>query len=198
MAALIIIPAKASSSRMPDKNFRPCAGGSSLVTRALTVAQQIVPAQVLLTTDHAEAPIVTVWENPLPLVWHLRDDRLCQPHTPMVDVIQDVLDHHPDGDPVVLLQPTQPLRTVAHVQQAMRLLTAERDAVVTVTVGRDGWPLERDGTAYVCWRATVETYGHLYGHKTHLLYIPPAQTVNINTPDDWVEAERRVRGAHHA
>jgi len=51
----------------------------------------------------------------------------------------------------------------------------------------------RDGTVYACWRSTIERDGSLYGSRCHPLVIDVTESLSIDTPDDWHEAERRLR-----
>ena len=50
----------------------------------------------------------------------------------------------------------------------------------------------RDGTVYACWRGTLDRFGTLYGERCHPLVIDAAESLSIDTPDDWAEAERRI------
>ena len=51
----------------------------------------------------------------------------------------------------------------------------------------------RDGTVYAFRRRTVEETGTIYGHTVAPLIIPPEETCPLDTPADWLEAERRLR-----
>jgi CMP-N-acetylneuraminic acid synthetase len=53
----------------------------------------------------------------------------------------------------------------------------------------------RDGTAYVCCRATIERYGDIYGDDCRPLLIPAGESLTIDSPSDWEAAERRLAGA---
>jgi CMP-N-acetylneuraminic acid synthetase len=53
----------------------------------------------------------------------------------------------------------------------------------------------RDGTVYVCWRRTLVEQHSLYGADSRPLIIPAAESLTIDTPEDWAEAERRLRSA---
>jgi CMP-N-acetylneuraminic acid synthetase len=165
-----------------------------------------------------------------------RPAALAQDDTPMIAVVQHVLEQMP-GPPdqkIVLLQPTQPLREPKHLTQALALLTPDVDSVVSVTplplthnpewqyvIHGDQlapWPdldgerastvrrqdltqtYIRDGTVYVFWRKTVIEHGDIYGHRVRPLIVPQAETCSLDTPKDWIEAERRLKeregGAH--
>lgn len=50
----------------------------------------------------------------------------------------------------------------------------------------------RDGTVYACWRATLDRFGTIYGERCLPLVVNAADSLSIDTPDDWAEAERRL------
>ena len=62
-----------------------------------------------------------------------------------------------------------------------------------VTRRQDARPAySRDGTAYAFWRTTVERYGNIYGNRCEPLVIDAADSLSIDSPADWAEAERRL------
>lgn len=54
-------------------------------------------------------------------------------------------------------------------------------------------PYVLDGTVYAFYRRTVSIHGNIYGEYVSGLVIDPDETCSLDTPDDWVEAERRLR-----
>ena len=50
----------------------------------------------------------------------------------------------------------------------------------------------RDGTVYACWRRTLIGQRSLYGGNCHPLVLSTAETLTIDSSDDWSEAERRI------
>ncbi len=50
----------------------------------------------------------------------------------------------------------------------------------------------RDGTIYTCWRKTVTEQHSLYGAHCLPLILAPSESLSIDTPEDWAEAERRI------
>lgn len=61
---------------------------------------------------------------------------------------------------------------------------------------QDCWPAyRRDGTVYAMYRRTVvERRSHdFYGWHCVPLIIPPEETCELDTPEDWAEAERRLK-----
>jgi CMP-N,N'-diacetyllegionaminic acid synthase len=160
----------------------------------------------------------------------LRPASLAADDTPMLPVIQHAVaalgDMGWDAEIVVLLQPTSPLRTAAHIREAVALLRQTgADSVVTVVeVPRHLSPdyvmridegrlrpflpegarvtrrqdaraaYSRDGTVYACWRRTLDRLGDIYGNDCRPLVIDAAESLSIDSPADWDEAERRLAG----
>jgi CMP-N,N'-diacetyllegionaminic acid synthase len=53
----------------------------------------------------------------------------------------------------------------------------------------------RDGTVYAFYRRTVEREGNIYGTRVLPLIIPPEETCELDTPEDWARLEARVTHA---
>jgi CMP-N,N'-diacetyllegionaminic acid synthase len=134
MSVLALIPARSGSKGIPGKNWRTL-GGETLVGLAyrcaVACAEQVVvsadyiPHDVQFSTPHGH------WQDH----WLRRPAELAQDDTPMIAVVQHALEQvpGPDDQIILLLQPTQPLRTVAHVQTAIaRLRETQADSVVSV------------------------------------------------------------------
>ena len=52
----------------------------------------------------------------------------------------------------------------------------------------------RDGTVYVFWRRTLERFGSIYGEDARPLVIDAAESLSIDTLDDWNAASERILG----
>ena len=52
----------------------------------------------------------------------------------------------------------------------------------------------RDGTVYAFRRATLETFGGIYGDDCRPLLLDSRESLSIDSPSDWAEAERRLAG----
>jgi CMP-N,N'-diacetyllegionaminic acid synthase len=62
-----------------------------------------------------------------------------------------------------------------------------------VTRRQDARPAySREGTVYACWHATLERFGNIYGDRCQPLMLDPADSLSIDSPADWAEAERRL------
>jgi len=63
----------------------------------------------------------------------------------------------------------------------------------TITRRQDARPAySREGTVYACWRSTLENAGNIYGERCQPLIVDAADSLSIDSPADWAEAERRL------
>jgi CMP-N-acetylneuraminic acid synthetase len=127
LTTLALIPARSGSKGIPGKNVRMFAG-RPLLAWATKVGRKVCDRAVVSTDDptYAAAGRVDVI---------LRPPGLATDETPMLPVIQHALKSLEPWRPdvVVLLQPTQPLRTPGHVRAALKLLEETgADSVVSV------------------------------------------------------------------
>lgn len=131
MKVMALIPARGGSKGIPGKNIRPFAG-SSLLARAVDVGREVSNI-VLVSTDSLAIGNAALVAG---AGYILRPDELATDEAPMLGVVQHALAHSLVGavvDVVVLLQPTQPLRTADHVYAALMLLQETgADSVVSV------------------------------------------------------------------
>jgi CMP-N-acetylneuraminic acid synthetase len=223
---LALIPARGGSKGVPGKNVRPLAGRTLLDYAAAAARESGVVDRMVLSTDDpviAEAGRAAGLDVPF-----MRPATLAEDDTPMLPVLKHAIGALIASgwtpELVVLLQPTSPLRTPAHVRAAVDLLrTSGADSVVTVvevprhlspdyvmkiedgvlrpflpggarvTRRQDARPAySRDGTVYALRRDTIERFDSIYGERCVPLPIDPHESLSIDSPDDWAEAERRL------
>jgi CMP-N-acetylneuraminic acid synthetase len=132
---LAIIPARGGSKRLPRKNILPLAG-KPLINYSIEAAKSISSiARVVISTDCEE--IANTAQAAGGGVPFLRPASLSSDTSSSVDVVRHALEHFKsigeNFDYVLLLQPTSPLRTAAHIQGAIDLLaTKKADSVISV------------------------------------------------------------------
>jgi len=131
-----IIPARGGSKGIPRKNIVPLAG-RPLISYSIRAARESGRmSRVVVSTDDIEIADVARREGAE--VPYLRPVELAGDATPTLPVIQDMLrflQEEPGFRPwaVVLLQPTSPLRTARHIDEAVALLEETgSDSVVSV------------------------------------------------------------------
>jgi CMP-N,N'-diacetyllegionaminic acid synthase len=132
---LALVPARGGSKGIPDKNIRPLVGHTLLHYAAQAAVASGVVDRMVLSTD-AEAVAAEGRRAGLEVPF-LRPAALAQDDTPMLPVIEHAVNVLTESgwepEIVVLLQPTSPLRTGAHIRTAVQTLRETgADSVVTV------------------------------------------------------------------
>ncbi len=136
MHVLAVIPARGGSKGIPGKNLRHLAGRPLLAYSCDAARLSRYVTRTIVSTDAPEIAAVAGTlgvEAPF-----LRPSDLAADDTPMIEVLQHALAElrQTEGysaDVLVLLQPTSPLRTAAHVDAAVStLLESGAESVVTV------------------------------------------------------------------
>jgi CMP-N-acetylneuraminic acid synthetase len=132
---LALVPARGGSKGIPDKNVRPLAGQTLLHYVADAASESGVVDRMVLSTD--SEPVAAEGRRVGLEVPFMRPAALAQDDTPMLPVIEHAVGALADSgwepEIVVLLQPTSPLRTGAHIRNAVEALRrTNADSVVTV------------------------------------------------------------------
>jgi len=138
-----------------------------------------------LAADGWKADVIVLLQptSPLRRAAHVRDvvDRLRSSKADSVVTVVEVPRH---------LSPDYVMRIESG------LLTPFLPEGQRVTRRQDARPaFSRDGTAYAFWRATIERYGTIYGERCEPLVIDAADSLSIDSLEDWAAAERRLGGA---
>lgn len=209
LAHVAIIPAKSHSSRCPDKNWRPFAGGPCLVDRTAAELPTGLFARVIVSTDRDG------YEPPAGCTLHRRPAALATVDADVQALLPVLIENYSLYDKWIwLLNPTAPFRRAADFDAIRRLLDAGAPAVVSVTpVGPFVWrgdapqfptggrrpntqDLPRDlsaenGMFYVFRGADFLRHGTWYvpGVRSYM-QTSPLSRLDIDTPEDFEEAER--------
>jgi CMP-N,N'-diacetyllegionaminic acid synthase len=158
---LALVPARGGSKGVVRKNTRPLAGKPLIAYTIEAAMRSSFGLRVVVSTDDpavAEAARAAGADVPF-----LRPPELAEDRTPMLPVVQHALawlKQREDYEPalVVLLQPTSPLRTAQHVDDAIRLwVETGAGSVVSVCQAEHSpywmWVLDDEGRA----RRLIET-----------------------------------------
>lgn len=135
MRVVGLIPARGGSKGIPGKNLAPCAGKPLLAwTCAAALGSRRLARTILSTDSEAIAAAGRACGVEAPF---LRPAALAADDTPSIDVMRHALDWLRAAgetiDALALLQPTSPLRTAQHIDEALALFeSAGADTVVSV------------------------------------------------------------------
>ena len=135
---LAIIAARGGSKGLPQKNILDCAGRPLIAWTIEAALESTHVDSVLVNTDCQEIADVALQYG----AWvpFLRSAQLAEDESSIIDVIKDVLvrvsELSHQYDYVLLLQPTSPLRTARHIDEAVEKYfstkTADEDTLISV------------------------------------------------------------------
>ena len=133
---LAIIPARGGSKRLPGKNIK-LLHNKPLIAWSIEAAKQsrYIDCTVVSTDDRAIAEVARKYGAETPF---LRPPDLATDRAGTVEVIEHTVQWYINErnrifDFIILLQPTSPLRTAKHIDEAIELLKEKRaDAVISV------------------------------------------------------------------
>ena len=141
MEILALVPARGGSKGLPRKNLVRLAGRPLLAYTAECIRECRTPVRAVLTTDDEE---IAELGRKLGLeVPFRRPAELAADDTPSLNVVQHALarlslDEGYRPELVALLQPTSPLRTARHLEDALELfMDGGCDSLLSLTPFRD-------------------------------------------------------------
>ena len=129
---LAIIPARGGSKRLPNKNILPLASKPMLLWTVESAIQSKYLDEIVLSTDSDD--IIKVVEN-YNIKIIKRPSELASDTAKTIDVVKHVIDNiDKDYEFIILLQPTSPLRTSKHIDEAIeQLINLKADALISVS-----------------------------------------------------------------
>lgn len=154
LEVMALIPARAGSKSIPQKNIRPFAGHPLIAySIAAALAAKTIRRVVLSTDDEEIAAVARDYGAETPF---LRPVEYSQDDTPDLPVFQHALEWLRERENylpeiVVQLRPTSPFRRTWHIDQAVNCLAerSDADAVRTVCVPFQNpfkmWQINADG-----------------------------------------------------
>lgn len=133
MKTLAIIPARAGSKRMPNKNMADLCGHPLIWWTVRAALDARVALDGLVITSDSPEICGAFADEPGVLIHHRRTE-LALDDTPMIAVVRDVIEHFVGWDVAMVLQPTSPLRSGADIHNALGLMEERNaDSVISVT-----------------------------------------------------------------
>jgi CMP-N,N'-diacetyllegionaminic acid synthase len=127
---LAIIPARGGSKRLPRKNVLALSGKPLIAWSIEAATQSLYIDKVLVTSDDDEILLLSKEFGAETLK---RPEMLANDTATTFDAIKHAIENTQNYDYIILLQPTSPLRTTKHIDEAIEFLEFKNaDAVVSV------------------------------------------------------------------
>lgn len=216
---LAVITARGGSKGLPGKNIRRLAGLPLIGwTIKAAKASRHVDRTILSSDDSETIAVATDLGCDAPFV---RSSDLASDAATSIEVVLDALERVPGYDVVVLLQPTSPLRSAEDIDGTLALLEAAPSAVSATQALTHPWLTYRpdqsgllssyvaqahagfrrqdlppalmlNGAVYaadVKWLKRERSF--LRDGQTRAWAMPPERSIDIDTLDDFEEAERQ-------
>lgn len=202
-----LVPARGGSKRIPRKNIQ-LFGEHPLIAHSIRAAQAAsYVGQVYVLTDDAEiADVARSYGATIP---YLRAPQTSSDVASSESVIDEFIDAlNPEGD-FIFLQPTSPLRTAWHIDQAYAdYCQRAGGALISVTdyIEGDAYPVFVDPnkqiyrsikkganaalngaiyiTSFASWRKTHS----FWGEQTYAFFMDKSVSVDIDRPEDFQQA----------
>ena len=129
---LAIIPARGGSKRLPNKNIRELVGKPLILWTVESAIKSKYLDEIVLSTESDE--IIKVVKNISNITIIKRPLELASDTAKTVDVVKHAIENiNKNFDFLVLLQPTSPLRTHYHIDEAIeRIILLNADALISV------------------------------------------------------------------
>lgn len=213
---LAIIPARAGSKGIPNKNLR-LINGYPLVYYALNNAiQSKYITDIIVTTD---SPLIGQLAKQMGAKVHQRPPELCDDKTTLDSVIYDAIPKESDWDYIITMQPTSPTLKVDSLDQAIFMaIEKDLDTVLsvintphlswtekngqitpnyTVRANRQYLPPEYSETgAFVISKASVVTNRTRIGKKINVFELSESESVDIDNFFDLIIAKNILKNDH--
>lgn len=208
MKILAVIPARAGSKGIPNKNIR-LLGGHPLVYYAISNAlKSKFITDVIVTTDSAE--IIEIAKS-MGVKYKLRDSSLCGDDVTLDSVIFDAVGDTNELDYIVTLQPTSPTLTVETLDNAIAKIIKEKyDTLISVSnkphlswtvkgneivknyvdrLNRQYLPAHYIETgAFLIAKANYVTHNSRIGKKVGVYEVQESESVDIDDFNDLIVA----------
>ena len=178
---LCIVPARTGSKRLPDKNFLDFCG-KPLWMWSVDCASRVgfPPYHIVVSTDGNDSH-----PDPRGFTWLRRSDFLATDEALLWWVVEHACYTLEHFGPVVVLQPTSPLRTPEQVLDVMKRLHDDTRCKGATSTD-DVWTAKPNGGVWVSkWKA--------WGCMFDFVPVQAACGIDINTQEDWDRAEEMMR-----
>ena len=204
MKILSIIPARAGSKGIPNKNIRIIGGHPLIYYSIKNALSSTLITDVIVTTDSPEVKIIAT-QMGASVRW--RDERLCGDAVTLDAVIDDAVDRSIAWDYIVTMQPTSPTLTVETLDKAIEYaIDHDLDTLISaINAPHLSWGV-RDGKkvpnyterlnrqylppcyietgAFVITKSSVVTEKTRIGERVDVFEVPERESQDVDTFSD--------------
>lgn len=201
-----IIPARANSKEIPNKNMHVLCG-KPLIEYTIEAAKNSKRLTDFIITTDSEIILERYGGIRRPSL--LADDS-----TPMLPVIKHALSSYEringEVDAVCLLQPTSPLRTHSHIDNAIYYYDTQSKSRITASLYTgnsiqikspheahdkhvSGYHFQRNGAIFIASTNLVYT-NKLWDEEVFQFEMPSYRSIDIDTIEDMMHAEMLIKG----
>lgn len=160
MRILAVIPARAGSKGIPNKNIR-IIGGKPLISYAINNAKASkYITDIIVSTDSPEVNIIA---NQMNVSCKWRDSSLCGDHVTLDSVIEDAIPKDIMWDYIITMQPTSPTLSTETLDKAIEYsIKKDFDTVISVI-----------NAPHLSWRKEEASFVPNYKERLNRQYMPP-------------------------
>ncbi len=204
MKILAIIPARAGSKGIPNKNIRIIAGKPLVYYAIQNAIRSQYITDVIVSTDSPEVAIIA---EQMKVACHRRDERLCGDAVTLDGVIFDAIPKQEEWDYIITMQPTSPTLKAETLDAAIQYAIENNLDTLISTINRPhlSWG-ERKGVkvpnyekrlnrqllppcyletgAFLISRAAIVTENTRIGGKIDVYEIANEEAVDVDTFED--------------
>lgn len=204
MKILAVIPARAGSKGIPNKNIRIIGGHPLIYYSIKNALSSEYITDVMITTDSPEVQIIA---NQMGAGCKWREERLCGDEVTLDAVIADAIPKEEQWDYIITMQPTSPTLQVSTLDKAIAYaIEKDLDTLISaINAPHLSWG-EKDGVkvpnyterlnrqylppyyletgAFVISKASVVTEKTRIGKKVDVFEIPERESQDVDTFSD--------------
>ena len=189
MSAVCIIPARGGSRRIPRKNIRDFKGQPMLAYAIQCALKSGIFDYIFVSTDDEEIASIA---RACGAETHYRSPAMAEDsvgtQAVMKSVLEDLINAGIVFDVACCLYPCVPLLEPSDLVSAKKIME-EAQAAYVFSVGTN--PLHDAGQFYIGWTDAFLDHEPLISSNSIMYPIPKERDIDINTENDWKEAERK-------
>ncbi|SFS46058.1 CMP-N-acetylneuraminic acid synthetase [Succinivibrio dextrinosolvens] len=209
MKILAVIPARAGSKGIPNKNLR-IIGARPLIYYSINNAiKSTYITDIVVSTDSTEVGLIA---KQMGVKVHKRNNELCKDNVTLDPVIFDAIDKKENWDYIITLQPTSPTLSISTLDKAIQFAIEKKlDTLISAVnkphlswkedqgnkipnyekrLNRQQLPANYVETgAFVISRADIVTKNTRIGRRTEIYELPEKEALDIDSFPDLLVAE---------